>query len=122
MDKDGYMDLEDLVRKELRHPIPWNMQNIMDIFKLDKKERFIALGCPDASRRGDVPCSHWLFKVKASQGHEDWLNIDDSGITKLWYVNPGTELGRWAGWNLCDDPPTILYHRTDKRNFASARA
>ena len=29
MDKDGYMDLEDLgfaLRKELRHPIPWNMQ------------------------------------------------------------------------------------------------
>ena len=118
MDKDGYMDLEDL-GFALRHPIPWNMQNIMDIFKLDKKQRFIALGCPDASRCGDVPCSHWLFKVKASQGHEDWLNIDDSGIAKLWYVNPGTDLGRWAGWNVCDDPPTVLYHRTDKRNFAS---
>ena len=57
MDADGYMDLEDLgfaLRKELRHPIPWNMQNIMDIFKLDKKQRFIALGCPDAGRCGDV--------------------------------------------------------------------
>ena len=72
-----------------------------------------------ASRCGDVPCSHWLFKVKASQGHEDWLNIDDSGIAKLWYVNPGTDLGRLAGWDVCNDPPTVLYHRTDKRNFAS---
>ena len=47
MDKDGFMHLEDLgfaLRKELRHPIPWNMQNIMDIFKLDKKQRCIALG------------------------------------------------------------------------------
>ena len=63
MDEDGYMDLEDLgltLRKELRHPIPWNIQNIMDIFKLDKKQRFIGLGCPDAGRCGDVPCSHWL--------------------------------------------------------------
>ena len=70
MDEDGYVDLEDLglaLRKELRHPIPWNIQNIMDIFKLDKKQRFIALGCPDASRCGDVPCSHWIFKIKASQ-------------------------------------------------------
>ena len=54
MDEDGYMDLEDLglaLRKELRHPIPWNIQNIMEFFKLDKKQRFIGLGCPDASRR-----------------------------------------------------------------------
>ena len=115
------MDLEDLglaLRKELRHPIPWNIQNIMDIFKLDKKQRFIALGCPDASRCRDVPCSHWIFKIKASQGHEDWLQIDDSGIAKEWYVNPGTDLGRWSGWNVCSSPPTVLYHRTDKRNFA----
>ena len=120
MDEDGYVDLEDLglaLRKELRHPIPWNIQNIMDIFKLDKKQRFIALGCPDASRCGDVPCSHWIFKIKASQGHEDWLQIDDSGIAKEWYVNPGTDLGRWSGWNVCSTPPTVLYHRTDKRNF-----
>ena len=102
MDEDGYMDLEDLglaLCKELRHPIPWNIQNIMDIFKLNKKQRFIVLGCPDASRCGDVPCSHWIFKIKASQGHEDWLQIDDSGIAKEWYVNPGTDLGRWSGWN-----------------------
>ena len=66
-----------------------------------------------------VPCSHWLFKLKASQGHEDWLKIDDSGIAKEWYVNPGTDLGRWTGWNVCDNPPTVLYHRTDKRNFAN---
>ena len=122
MDEDGYMDLKDLglaLRKELRHPIPWNIQNIMDIFKLDKKQRFIGLGCPDASRCGDVPCSHWLFKLKASQGHEDWLQIDDSGIAKEWYVNPGTDLGRWSGWNVCSNPPTVLYHRTDTRNFAN---
>ena len=118
MDEDGYMDLEDLglaLRKELRHPIPWNIQNIMDIFMLDKKQRFIGLGCPDASRCGDVPCSHWLFNLKASQGHEDWLQIDDSGIAKEWYVNPGTDLERWSGWNVCSNPPTVLYHRTDKR-------
>ena len=59
------------------------------------------------------------IQSEGSQGHEDWLNIDDSGIAKLWFVNPGTDLGRWAGWDVCDDPPTVLYHRTDKRNFAS---
>ena len=34
-------------------------------------------------------------------------------------MSPGTDLGRWAGWDVCDDPPTVLYHRTDKHNFAS---
>ena len=43
----------------------------------------------------------------------------DEGIAKEWFVDPGEDLKYRKGWDVNSNPPTVLYHRTDKRNFAS---